>query len=80
MDILVIQLFDTIYILNLNGDNKWQKFHHTNCQIPYKIPISTLLSKFNLSVLKYVDNRVRNIVYGYFRDQTNGIMQIIPNQ
>ena len=50
----------------------------------YTLPLSTVMGdwypfQFDLKALKYVDTHTRNIVYGYFRDKYDGILENMPN-
>ena len=63
-----------------NKDGSWldsEKGH-------YVISIQDLMGdyypfRFDLGVLKGVDSKIKDVVYGYFRSEQSGIQQIIPN-
>ena len=51
----------------------------------YSLPLMTIMGEwypgqFDLTVLKYVDDRTRNSVYGYFREESYRLDQILPNE
>ena len=76
------------YVATLTPDNHVHLFLGSNIEDyerHYELPLSTVMgdyypSVFDLRVLKYVDDRTRSIVYGYFRDQYNKILQIVPDE
>ena len=76
------------YVAILTPDNEIHLFlgyNEEEHEGHYLLPLSEIMgkwypSKFDLDVLKYVDIHTKDIVYGYFRDQSNEFGQrLIPN-
>ena len=64
--------------------NKWPNWKDSS-KGHFSISIKDLMGKyypyrFDLSVLKYVDTKTRDIVYGYFRNHQSKIDYLIPHQ
>ena len=78
----------SLYVATLTPDNHVHLFLGNNgdkIKGHYELPLLKIMgdlyqSKFDLSALKYVDSRTRNIVYGYFRNEYDGVLQFIPNE